>query len=118
MWKFFFVLFFSVAIFAGDEAAAGMRHIVRSGIETQVHYHNGNTYPIDEATHFKITQGPVNGSARVAVTNQASSGKPIRVALVFYKSKPGFVGADSFSYERINRDGSVKNFTLSVGVVP
>jgi len=55
MWKFFFVLFFSVAIFVGELAAAMGRHIVTSGIETQVHYHNGNTYPIDEATRFKIT---------------------------------------------------------------
>jgi len=119
MWKYSYVLFFAAAIFV-DDAAASIFCTAKSGVETRVYFHRGNTAGgIDEATKFKIERPPANGTARIVMTNLSSgTGKPIRIAEVFYKSKRGFVGSDSLSYQRINRNGSVDNFTLSVNVVP
>ena len=98
----------------GIADALAATRTVRSGVETCV----ARYFDIEPGTRFAITQRPAHGTARIAVINRSSgAGKPIRVAEVFYKSKPGYVGTDSFSYQRIGRSGS-QNFTLSVNVVP
>jgi hypothetical protein len=95
------------------EAVAATR-TVRSGVETCV----ARYFDIEPGTRFAITQRPAHGTARVAVINRSSNrGNPTQVAEIFYKSKPGYVGTDSFSYQRTSRSGS-NNYTLSVNVVP
>lgn len=122
MWRIFSALMFAAALFTGDAwAQMGSRsHTVRSGMEAQVHLHRGMTERgLDDGKQFKVTRPPANGAARVVVTNLSSgTGKPIRVAQVFYRSKKGFTGSDSFTYQSIARNGAVQNFTLSVNVVP
>ena len=125
MWRILSALTFAAALFAGDAWAqmggrGGHGHTVRSGVEAQVHLHRGMTERgLDDGKQFKVTRPPANGAARIVVTNLSSgTGKPIRVAQVFYRSKKGFTGSDSFSYQSIARNGAVQNFTLSVNVVP
>jgi hypothetical protein len=105
------------AVGIGDAMAA--THTVRSGVETRVHFHHGDSERgLDPDTRFTITQPPAHGTARIALHNVSSgTGKPIRVADVFYKSKRGYVGTDSFSYQRTSFRGT-GNFTMSVNVVP
>jgi hypothetical protein len=119
-------LFFAIAVFADGASAqmgrggGGHAKTAKSGVETQVYLHHGSHEGgISKKTSYKIEQRPANGTARIVVTNLSSgTGKPIRVAQVMYTSKKGFVGSDSFSYQRLNPNGSVDNFTLSVSVVP
>ena len=122
MWRILPALMLAAALFAGDARAqmGGRTHTVRSGVEAQVHFHRGMTERgLDEGKRFTVTRPPANGAARIVVTNLSSgTGKPIRVAQVFYRSKKGFTGSDSFSYQSIARNGAVQNFTLSVNVVP
>lgn len=113
-----FVLALAVALFGGggSASAAGgnVRASAKSGADTQVCLHR-------EApdSRYSIVQRPANGAARVVMATEATGGgKPIRVARVFYKSKPGFVGTDTLTYQRVNRNGTIDTFTLSVSVIP
>ena len=113
-----FVLVLAIALFGGDgpsaAVAANVRATAKSGTDTQVCLHRESPNG-----RYSIVQRPSNGTARVVMSNQSSGGeKPIRVARVFYRSKPGFIGTDTLTYQRVNPNGTVDTFTLSVSVIP
>ena len=115
MWKLFFALTFAFVVFVGWEAWAAAT--AQSGVETMVKTFHGKGDRGIGDHQFKVVQPPANGAARVAISNVSTgTGKSIRIAQVFYKSKPGFVGTDSFTLQTTNRDGSAQNITLSVNV--
>jgi hypothetical protein len=93
---------------------------VPSGQNTLVHTIKGSNTP-DGGTMIrsvKIVDQGANGtaSARIA-TISSGTGKPIRVGQLYYKSKPGFSGIDSFTYQIVRADGSSGekiSFTVTV----
>jgi hypothetical protein len=94
-------------------AAAHMSAVVKSGVETiigtgPVVGHAGST---GADVRYEVAQPPSNGAATVNVTG---TGDSVRIYHISYKSKPGFVGSDGFSIQRIARDGSTKNFSFSI----
>jgi type IV pilus biogenesis protein CpaD/CtpE len=117
--KIVFALTLAAAFLGGGATTVSaanehLRVTAKSGAESQVCSHRG-----ERDAKFSIAQRPANGTARLVVKSQVSgTGNPIRVAQLFYKAKPGFVGTDSLSYQRVNQNGSVDTFTLSVSVVP
>jgi hypothetical protein len=94
-------------------AAAHMSVVVKSGVDTVVRTgpvaeHAGST---GADVRYEVAQPPSNGTATVKVTG---TGNSVRVYHISYKSKPGFVGSDDFSIQRIARDGPIRNFSFSV----
>lgn len=113
-----FVLALAVALLGSDDGAfaagGNVRATAKSGTDTQVCFHRESP-----DGRYSLVQRPTSGTARIVMSSQSTGGeKPIRVARVFYKSKPGFIGADTLTYQRVNRNGSVDTFTLSVSVIP
>lgn len=120
MWKKILLLAAALMFGTATASAQDMSATARSGVETQLGVHQGKTHEgLPEGVTFRLAKRPANGSARIVMRNLPSpAGKPVRAAVIFYKSKKGFVGSDSFSYQRISRSGAVDNLSWSINVVP
>jgi hypothetical protein len=99
---------------------AGAGYGVPSGVNTLVHTIKSHQSADGGTTirSVKIVSQASNGTAsgRIA-TISSGTGKPIRVGQLYYKSKPGFSGTDSFTYQVVRADGtSGEAVTFSVTV--
>ena len=97
----------------------------KSGAEVQIAVHSSCTASCQKRAPVVVvvTNPPKSGEVSVRPVEEAKlPGCAWSVAGtgVFYKSKPGFVGADQFSYDRKADDGGnpkaagVRNVTVSV----
>ena len=118
-------LFLAISIICSAYAAEQISVTAHSGETLPCHSYyrvdaNGKEWPV--TIHF--TARPKNGTAStqsssrpVSVNGQV---KNVHAVRVFYKSKPGFVGQDSFTYRRITADptdtDSGKEYTVAVTV--
>jgi hypothetical protein len=109
-------------------AAVAVTHSVtaRSGESLRCHHYwrvdaQGKEWPVS----LKITSRPSNGQVTVknesrVVTLRNGQQKTVRVAQVYYQSKKGYVGPDSFTYVRSTADPTDQDnnsaITISVTV--
>lgn len=119
---------FMVAILCGAHAAEHIAATVGSGgnlsaCHDQFYYRvdaKGKEWPVT----IQFTARPKNGAATtrsfsipVSVNGQS---KTVRAVKVYYQSRKGFIGQDSFTYRRITADptdsDSGKEFTVAVTV--
>ena len=118
-------LFLVVGFFCSAYAAEQISVTARSGEQLPCHSYyrvdaKGKEWPVT----IQFTARPKNGTAAtqsfsrpVSVNGQV---KNVRAVKVFYKSKPGFIGQDSFTYRRTTADSTDpdngKEFTVAVTV--
>jgi hypothetical protein len=128
------LLLAAVWIFTPTTASADSA-TVESGVKSEITTHmryNSRCQPTPVA--IRITAAPANGT----VTTETKSlvvpaqsdrgfaqqtpciGKMVEGVVIYYESKPGFVGQDSFRYQRLNpKDGGDRfnmeiSYTISV----
>ncbi len=96
-----------------------------SGQLSEVNNHSRRGQDRDWAISIKVTSPPAHGKVTVETTQgliRTSAGQPESRALtrVFYQSEPGFVGKDSFTYERTSEDSTDplngRSYTIDVEV--
>jgi hypothetical protein len=102
----------------GGGGGGSISKSARSGETVRVSHH----WEMDgSAVSIKITKQPSNGSVSTRVATEKVPGRPgetpktARVTSVFYKSKKGFVGEDSFTYVRTSARVS-GTYTITVTV--
>jgi hypothetical protein len=114
-----------IGILCSAYAAEQISVTARSGEQLPCHTYyrvdaNGKEWPVT----IQFTARPKNGTATtqsfsrpVSVNGQL---KNVRAVKVFYTSKPGFLGQDSFTYRRVTSDptdpDNGKEFTVAVTV--
>jgi hypothetical protein len=124
-WKFATALVFIASVLCRAYAAEQISVTASSGVQLPCHSYyrvdaKGKEWPIT----IQFTARPKNGTAAtqsfsrpVSVNGQV---KTVRAVKVFYQSKKGFVGQDTFSYRRISGDptdpDNNKEYTIAVTV--
>jgi hypothetical protein len=97
--------------------AASLSSTAPSGVKTDVAEHSAyNKDCVAQHVVATITTQPANGTATTAIETktvpqigrlggpQSCAGASIPTAVVYYQSKPNFIGTDQFKYQRINQD--------------
>ena len=123
--KFAVAFIFLAGILCTAYAAEQISVTARSGESLPCHTYyrvdaNGKEWPVT----IQFTARPKNGTATtqsfsfpISVKGQS---KTVRAVKVFYQSRKGFMGQDSFTYRRITADPtdpeSGKEFTVAVTV--
>jgi hypothetical protein len=118
-------IIFIAGMFFSAHAAEQISVTAQSGQQLPCHTYyrvdaNGKEWPVT----IQFTTRPKNGTATtqsfsmpVSVNGQA---KAVRAVKVFYQSKSGFIGQDSFTYRRVTGDptdpNNGKEFTVAVTV--
>jgi hypothetical protein len=81
---------------------------------SHVGYGQGREWPVS----ITVTVPPANGTVTTrTVEETAKNGKRAHATAIFYQSKPGFVGQDSFSYQRRTDDSTDRFNVLHVMTV-
>jgi hypothetical protein len=127
-------LFAAVGVFIPTFAAAELA-TVTSGVKTEITTHmRYDSHCQANNVAIKIVAAPANGTVTtetkpIVVPPQSDRGMPQQApcvgktmegVAVYYQSKPGFVGQDSFRYQRLNpRDAGDKfnkevSYTITV----
>jgi hypothetical protein len=108
---------------AGGKRGRGGRgagYGVPSGVNTLVYTIKSHNSADGGTTirSVKIVDQAANGTASARIgTISSGTGKPIRVGQLFYKSKSGYSGTDSFTYQIVRADGTSGekiSFTVTV----
>jgi hypothetical protein len=119
------VVVFVAVVVCSAVAAEQISVTAQSGVPLPCHSYyrvdaNGKEWPVT----IQFTSRPKNGTATTQTFSQPVSvngqSKTVRAVKVFYQSKNGFIGQDSFTYRRITADPTDPNrgkeFTVAVTV--
>ncbi|MBZ0148888.1 MAG: hypothetical protein K8F62_15295 [Pseudorhodoplanes sp.] len=112
-----------LVLFSITAAAVTLNVSARSGEILKCHYYwrvdsQGREWPVSlkitsPAAHGRVT---IKKEARV-VRLRSGQQKTVQVTQVYYQSKAGFVGQDSFTYLRVSEDPTdTKNETITIAV--
>jgi hypothetical protein len=98
-----------LSLSAGAVAAAPEgRHLsctVPSGREAKCTSHVGYGHGREWPVSITVTVPPANGKVTTRTVEEAAkNGSRVHATAIYYQSSPGFVGQDSFSYERHTDD--------------
>jgi hypothetical protein len=78
---------------------------VASGREAKCTSHAGYGQGREWPVSVTVTVPPANGKVTIRTVEETSkNGSRVHATAIFYQSKPGFVGQDSFSYQRHSDD--------------